>query len=106
MAHDDIRVEAKCRVENDLAFGLAHNGGQPTGLACVHEKKDDIVAIDQLLQLLVVCARLGLVYDWMTEHRDREDVTLSLDSWVDQLQCCCCAGGLGCAALKAVLKFE
>eukprot|EP01136_Pigoraptor_vietnamica_P019064 Opistho-1_new@66167 len=50
VAHDDVRVEAERRVNDPFATGARKDRRQPATLARVHEKKDNVVRIDELLQ--------------------------------------------------------
>jgi hypothetical protein len=50
--HDEKAVEAKGRVDDDLALVRAHERRQPAALARVHQKEDGVVLNDELLELL------------------------------------------------------
>lgn len=106
MAHYDECVESQGSVQHNLARALAHDGGQPSALARVHEQEDGIVLGDKLLQLLKVLLCLGLVGNRMAQHGHLHGMALRIDARVNLPQRLGGALGFLCAALEAVIKGE
>lgn len=78
--HDQEAVEAECGVDDNLVLARADERGQPATLPRVHEQEDDVVAGDEIFQLLDRCGVRSCCRrrDGVTRHGDGERVTCSV----------------------------
>jgi len=95
MAHDQERVKTEGGIEDnlsdqykyknkdqgvkDLVLGSTDDGGKPSALSGIHEKKDGIVLVDELFELGDLCLcfleRRGVGGDGMTGHGNGKGMT-------------------------------
>ena len=81
MPHYHVGIEAKRRVHDKLALGLAHDRGQPARLSCVHEEEDDVMILDEILKTFKVRLDFVAIGEMVAHHRNRKRVTRRIDTW-------------------------
>jgi hypothetical protein len=106
MPHHHVRVKTQGRVHDNFVRRLSHHRGQPARLARVHQEENGVVVLDKGLQLGEICLCLGFVQNRMSQHRDRQNVSLSIHAGIDFLESLGGTERLGLPPSKTVVELK